>query len=241
VHAQRRGLLGASGLGVSLASMAAARPVAAAAASPTPADILKSPAWPPEFPFGPDELSRYDEAPDSAFYSAPRFVTHIDDAAIGALTKYYGTVFPPSGSKDAALLDICSSWISHYPPVRLRSHARAQAQAQIYCGRCVDAKRASCASQGYTAGRISGLGMNAAELGRNGVLSDFVVADLNAEPKLPYPDNTFDVVTNAVSVDYLTRPLEVMKEVQRVLKPVRMRDNSMHIVLYCVCRVVALD
>jgi ubiquinone/menaquinone biosynthesis C-methylase UbiE len=26
-------------------------------------------------------------------------------------------------------------------------------------------------------------------------------------------------VTNAVSVDYLTRPLEVMKEVQRVLKP----------------------
>jgi hypothetical protein len=104
--------------------MAAARPVAAAAASPTPADILKSPAWPPEFPFGPDELSRYDEAPDSAFYSAPRFVTHIDDAAIGALTKYYGTVFPPSGSKDAALLDICSSWISHYPPVRLHRYAR---------------------------------------------------------------------------------------------------------------------
>jgi hypothetical protein len=120
---QRRGLLGASGLGVSLVSMAASRPVAAAAATPTPADILKSPAWPPEFPFGPDELSRYDEAPDSAFYSAPRFVTHIDDAAIGALTKYYASVFPPSGSKDAALLDICSSWISHYPPVRRAARA----------------------------------------------------------------------------------------------------------------------
>ena len=61
--------------------------------------------------------------------------------------------------------------------------------------------------------------MNEAELARNSVLSDFVVADLNAEPKLPYPDNTFDVVTNAVSVDYLTKPLEVMREVQRVLKP----------------------
>ena len=75
--------------------------------------------------------------------------------------------------------------------------------------------------QGYTAGRISGLGMNGAELARNSILSDYVVADLNAEPKLPYADATFDVVTNAVSVDYLTRPLEVMKEVNRVLKPVR--------------------
>jgi SAM-dependent methyltransferase len=63
--------------------------------------------------------------------------------------------------------------------------------------------------------------MNEAELQRNGALSDYAVADLNANPVLPYPDNTFDVVTNAVSVDYLTRPLEVMREVQRVLKPVR--------------------
>ena len=61
--------------------------------------------------------------------------------------------------------------------------------------------------------------MNAAELARNGALSDYNVADLIANPVLPYPDNTFDVVTNAVSVDYLTKPLEVMREVQRVLKP----------------------
>lgn len=25
-------------------------------------------------------------------------------------------VFPPSGTPGAALLDICSSWVSHYPP-----------------------------------------------------------------------------------------------------------------------------
>ena len=29
----------------------------------------------------------------------------------------------------------------------------------------------------------------------------------------------YDEVTNAVSVDYLTKPLEMMKEVNRVLKP----------------------
>ncbi len=56
---------------------------------------------------------------------------------------------------------------------------------------------------------ITGLGMNEAELQRNPVLTDFTVHDLNVDPKLPYPDNTFDVVTNAVSVDYLTKPIEV--------------------------------
>ncbi len=49
--------------------------------------------------------------------------------------------------------------------------------------------------------------MSRAELERNPVLTDFSVRDLNKEPKLPYEDNTFDVITNVVSVDYLNRPL----------------------------------
>jgi ubiquinone/menaquinone biosynthesis C-methylase UbiE len=40
-----------------------------------------------------------------------------------------------------------------------------------------------------------------------------------ADAQLPFQDNTFDVITNAVSVDYLTRPLEVFREMHRVLKP----------------------
>lgn len=40
-----------------------------------------------------------------------------------------------------------------------------------------------------------------------------------ADPRLPYEDNSFDVITNAVSVDYLAKPLEVFKEMHRVLKP----------------------
>lgn len=31
------------------------------------------------------------------------------------LYRYYGEVFPAAGKKDAAILDLCSSWISHYP------------------------------------------------------------------------------------------------------------------------------
>lgn len=38
-------------------------------------------------------------------------VFHIDDFAVSALTEYYSKNLP-SG---ADVLDICSSWVSHYP------------------------------------------------------------------------------------------------------------------------------
>ena len=43
----------------------------------------------------------------------------------------------------------------------------------------------------------------------------FVISPLcrNANPTLPYEDNSFDVVTCVVSIDYLTKPIEVLKEV----------------------------
>ncbi|KAL5976652.1 hypothetical protein ACLOJK_020985 [Asimina triloba] len=72
---------------------------------------------------------------------------------------------------------------------------------------------------GYKQERIVGMGMNEEELKRNPVLTDYVVQDLNVNPKLPFEDNTFDVITNVVSVDYLNKPIEVFKEMQRILKP----------------------
>lgn len=66
---------------------------------------------------------------------------------------------------------------------------------------------------------VVGLGLNKSEMEANPVLSEHVIHDLNADPLLPFPDNRFDVVVNTVSVDYLTRPLEVFREVSRVLKP----------------------
>lgn len=50
---------------------------------------------------------------DSSFYEAPRFVTHIDDPAIAALTKFYSEVLPPSNTPGVAILDMCSSWVRH--------------------------------------------------------------------------------------------------------------------------------
>ena len=61
--------------------------------------------------------------------------------------------------------------------------------------------------------------MNAAELKANTQLTEYVQRDLNREATLPFADDSFDVVTCVVSVDYLTRPLEVLAEVRRVLRP----------------------
>ena len=67
--------------------------------------------------------------------------------------------------------------------------------------------------------RVAGLGMNALELAENPRLSDYRLHDLNREADLPYPEASFDAVLNAVSVQYLTRPLEVFASVARVLRP----------------------
>jgi SAM-dependent methyltransferase len=67
--------------------------------------------------------------------------------------------------------------------------------------------------------RVVGLGMNEEELADNPELSEFVLHNLNAGETLPFADNTFDAVLCAVSVQYLTRPVETFREVARVLNP----------------------
>ena len=68
-------------------------------------------------------------------------------------------------------------------------------------------------------GPVVGLGMNAEEMADNPQLDRWVVHDLNREPALPFEDQSFDAVVCAVSMQYLTRPLEVVADVQRVLRP----------------------
>ena len=129
-------------------------------------------------------FTRVDSGPDDRFYESPRFVAHIDDLAIAAVTDLYRTYLPPGG----IILDLMSSWISHLPP-----------------------------EVGY--GAVAGLGMNAAELAENPRLETYVVHDLNALPDIPFADATFDAATICVSVQYLTQPIAVMRELARVMRP----------------------
>jgi SAM-dependent methyltransferase len=63
------------------------------------------------------------------------------------------------------------------------------------------------------------LGMNRSELDANPMATERVMQDLNADPALPFADHSFDGVLCCVSVDYLTRPVEVLAEAARVLRP----------------------
>ena len=66
---------------------------------------------------------------------------------------------------------------------------------------------------------VVGLGMNAAELAANPHLAERIVHDLNTAPELPCASGRFDLVLCALSVEYLIHPVEVFREVARVLKP----------------------
>lgn len=131
--------------------------------------------------FPPGFFDRGDESGDDRFYAVDRLLTHIDDGAIAAVSGLYDEL-----GLSGDVLDICSSWISHFstPPRRLVA-----------------------------------LGMNAIELAANPAASSWLVHDLNVDPTLAFDDASFDAVTCCVSVDYLTRPVDVFAEAARVLRP----------------------
>lgn len=67
--------------------------------------------------------------------------------------------------------------------------------------------------------RVTGLGMNAAELDANPRLDRRLVQDLNRDPSLPIDSGSLDGAVLCVSVQYLQRPVEVFGEVARTLRP----------------------
>ena len=59
-------------------------------------------------PFEEGHFRRADESDDASFYVEPRLVTHIDDAAIGALREHYLEIPAPTivGGGSAARPDV---------------------------------------------------------------------------------------------------------------------------------------
>ena len=66
---------------------------------------------PVDSPFVPAHFQRVDATDDGLFYRDARMVTHLDDEAIAALRAHYAGIFPDNG----AVLDLMSSWVSHFP------------------------------------------------------------------------------------------------------------------------------
>jgi predicted DsbA family dithiol-disulfide isomerase len=160
--------------------------------------------FPAAWPYSRDSFRRKDETPDTVMYSNPRLVSHLDDASRHALTSTYRKLFgaarrhkkgtAPEGTSEPmpplSLLDVCSSWQSHYPSDSLRPHDR-----------------------------VAVLGLNAAELSANPLATERHVQDLNVSPALAFVAESFDFVTNTASIDYLVDPQAVLAETHRVLRP----------------------
>lgn len=162
------------------------------------------------WPYTDKDFTRQDSSVDSSFYSVPRFVTHIDDAAIASLREYYDTALPKKGK----ILDFCSSWVSHFS----ESVETASKNGDL---------------------KIIGLGMNKAELEANEVLNaGKLVVDLNSNPDIAKAleqakvvgtedAEKLDASTNVVSTDYLTQPVEVLQSLREVTKS----GGTVHLVI----------
>lgn len=72
--------------------------------------------------------------------------------------------------------------------------------------------------EGFAKQRLVGLGLNAEEMADNPDLDDYTVHDINADPRVPFENETFDAVVITVSIQYVTRPIELFCEVNRILK-----------------------
>jgi SAM-dependent methyltransferase len=126
-------------------------------------------------------FDRDDPSDDVRFYLPDRLVTHIDVPAITAVGVLYAEL-----GIDGDVLDLMSSWISHFRTAP---------------------------------SNLVALGMNERELASNRHAASYVLHDLNRDPRLPFDDASFDAVVCCVSVDYLIRPVEVFRDVGRVLRP----------------------
>lgn len=60
-------------------------------------------------------------------------------------------------------------------------------------------------------GSVIGLGMNEAEMADNPQLDSYLIHDLNQNVVLPFKNSEFEKVVNTVSIEYLLRPVEVLK------------------------------
>ena len=72
---------------------------------------------------------------------------------------------------------------------------------------------------GFAARAVVGVGMNAEEMADNPQLTGAVVHDVNRHPALPFGDAEFDGAMCAVSIQYVTHPVLLFREVRRLLKP----------------------
>ena len=142
------------------------------------------------------DRSKLDTSQDVLFYEAPKLVTHTDDAFIESLQDVYRKYLPAASDDDGplAILDMCSSHISHLP-----------------------------ADRNYGIVDVHGMNLEELQLNpaRQATNGQAFVRDLNQNPSfvgLVDEDNQYDAVLCCVGVQYLQSAEAVFADAGRILK-----------------------
>ncbi|EFJ42486.1 hypothetical protein VOLCADRAFT_66880, partial [Volvox carteri f. nagariensis] len=131
------------------------------------------------------ERTKLDGGDDLAFYDVPRFVKHVDADFLDKVTELYRQRIP----EGAAVLDLCSSWVSHLPP-------------EVYYSKVV--------GHGMNPSELAR---------NPRLTAAFVRDLNKEPEGWPLEDRSLDAVVCCVSVQYLQQPERVFAEIYRVLKP----------------------
>jgi SAM-dependent methyltransferase len=133
----------------------------------------------------PADRAKLNRDDDRRWYTQPRFVQHSDDAFRRQLTQLYAERIPEGG----AVLDLCSSWVSHLPPGK----------------RC-----SQVVGHGLSAEELARNPV---------LDSWFVRDLNTEPDGWALADQSFDAVLCCCSVQYMQQPERVFAEIYRVLKP----------------------
>eukprot|EP00438_Fugacium_kawagutii_P007836 Skav212615 [mRNA] locus=scaffold2176:297899:300665:- [translate_table: standard] len=119
---------------------------------------------PSAWPYQEEEFSRMDERPDDQMYAEPRLAEHLDLNSLQNITDVYEAVFKACAD-GFKVLDLCSSWNSHYPAEIERASQVPQSHIMSM------AMRRSCP------GKVAVHGLNSIELEMNEVATERHVQD----------------------------------------------------------------
>lgn len=121
------------------------------------------------------------------------------------------------------MLDLCSSWVSHFP----RGLEELARKKKGGVGGGVGGGKGEESGEGPEGLEVLGLGMNAAELHANPILSRTILQNLNQDPEIPTRLAPLDATVCVVSIDYLTRPIAVLSSLLQRTK----EGGSVHLVV----------
>eukprot|EP01038_Epipyxis_sp_PR26KG_P008398 gene8398-11356_t len=171
-------------------------------------DVLKSPLWPSKWPYGFEDFRPLDYTRDDVINTGPQYEFSQSLIKADNIALIPGILRVP----------IRRHFILPKDKIALSDH-----MSEYFFDGARVLELFSCYSsilpKGFDLGPTVGVGWYDEEMKRNKDLDDFIVQDVSVDPFLPIADNYFDFVVVPAMFQLFQRPLDMFREINRVLKP----------------------